>query len=58
MSHYICVAWIYLQAIQNGAIYNGAYRGAKMWNELPEKTKQVSSLYCFKKTFSFFSLFL
>ena len=28
-----------------------SYRGAKMWNDLPEKTKQASSLYCL---FSFF----
>ena len=26
-----------------------SYRGAKMWNDLPEKIKQASSLYCFKK---------
>ena len=35
-----------------------SYRGVKMWNDLPEKTKQASSLYCFKKIFSLFSLFL
>ena len=26
-----------------------SYRGAKMWNDLPTKTKQVSSLAVFKK---------
>ena len=35
-----------------------SYRGAKMWNDLPEKTKQTSSLYCFKKIFRVFSSFL
>ena len=29
-----------------------------MWNDLPEKTKQAASLYCFKKVISLFSLFL
>ena len=26
-----------------------SYRGVKTWNDLPEKTKHASSLYCFKK---------
>ena len=26
-----------------------SYRGAKMWNDLPAKTKQASSLAVFKK---------
>ena len=35
-----------------------SFREAKMQNDLPEKAKQPSSLFCFKNTFSSFSSFL
>ena len=29
------------------------YRGAKVWNDLPEKAKQAYPMYCFKKDLLF-----